>query len=758
MTAATLEMKGRPNAFREWVCPVASCSAASVPNKEQTEFSDVFAKEGTPRLAVPRRGHVLSTVAETYGQPIREAVAILTGSLTRKHCSSVYRSLFAPGRWQPVPDMVRPDAEMTAWAIASMWVTGVASEALPAATSLAEAEQWFFGPDAPERLTSLPSAQAISRAEKALRDQADPSAYYELLPYVLDPHGPGSRLSVRRNPDTRAARARKRADGVFYTPADVAEYMAGNCLGSVNGDEPTSVFDPACGTGVFLRAALKELQRRHPQKSAFTLASGCLFGTDIDPWPLNATTFVLLADIWIDRPAEPTAPAVLWHRLRLNYACIDTLRIDPAEVTLPAHDRSDCVGDSAPVEPADQFTVSDKEPDEAARISISRLFPALGRGPRVILGNPPYADLGHRADIAPLGRTFETLAVKPQPGAEIYLLFIEQMTRLADKTACAGALVLPLSIACNIGPQFTAARKLIAETHGRWRFAFFDREPHALFGEDVKTRNAIILWSRESTDRRTVLATGPLRKWRGDSRAAMFSSLRFTVVEGDIRAGIPKIEGDCQAAALKALSTRWTRLEQAVQGIARLNLARTPDADDRTVFVGPTAYNFLNVFLKPPRGLLASGQTPSEHPLYAVRCASRDDALAVFAMLTSHLSYWWWHTHGDGFHVSRRFIANFPLGLETLAGREAGKLSACGAELWSVIKTNPIISLNRGRISLAYTPNGHDDIRRKADQVLADLAGLEWDFVNELQQFTAHTVAATLREHAITTTSEKEGA
>lgn len=751
-------MKTQPNKLRELPSQAPLRSVAAVPKKAQKEPSALLTKKGTPHLAVPRRGHVLSTVAETYGQPIREAVAILSCSLIRKHCHSVYKSLFAPGRWQPVTEMVRPDAEMAAWAIASMWVTSVASEALPTTASLAEAEQWFFGPDASERLTSLPSAHAISRAENVLRAQADPSVYYQLLPYILDPHGPGSRLSVRRNPGTHAARARKRAEGVFYTPVDVAEYMVGACLDSVNGDEPPSVFDPACGTGVFLRAALKELQRRHPQKSVLTLASSCLFGTDIDPWPLDAAVFVLLTDIQRDRPGDTVAPATLWHRLRLNFVCIDTLLIDPTEDTHPADGNRSCASDAAVPVPAGERIFSGEDRDEVGRIPLSFLFAELRHGPTVILGNPPYADLGNRADFAVLSRAFETLAVKPHPKAEIYLPFIEQMIRLANGEACAGALVVPLSIACNVGPQFTAIRKLIAETPGRWRFAFFDRQPHALFGEDVKTRNAIMLWSRSSSDRRTVLATGSLRKWRGDDRAEMFGSIRFTVMGGDICAGIPKFEGGCQAAALKVLSTRRTRLEQAVQGILRLNLARSPDADDRTVFVGPTAYNFLNVFLKPPRDLLVSEQTLSEHPLYAISCASRNDALAVFAMLTSHLSYWWWHTHGDGFHVSRRFIADIPFGLETLAGREAAKLSACGVELWSAIRMNPIISLNRDRTSLAYTPNGHDDIRRKADQVLADIVGLESTFVDEIQQFTAHTVAATLREHAITETNEREGA
>jgi hypothetical protein len=631
---------------------------------------------------------------------------------------------------------------MAAWAIVSMWVVGVADKVLPVAASLAEAEHWFFGLYASDRLTRLASDEAIRKAETALRSKANASEYFELLPYILDPHGPGSRLSVRRNPATRAAQTRKRAEGVFYTPADVAEYMAGACLAGLSCESLPTIFDPACGTGVFLRAALQELRQRHPQRNTYSLASTCLFGADIDPWPLDAGAFVLLADSWSDLAGQGTAPAEAWHRLRLNLACIDTLRIDPA-------------GD---IPRRDGRFVSQSDRTAAGRISISRLFPALERGPTVILGNPPYADLGRRSDLTELGRVYKTLAVKPEPNAEIYLPFIEQMIRLADQEICSGALVLPLSIACNVGPQFSMTRQVISKTRGRWRFAFFDREPHALFGEDVKTRNAIMLWSRIPSNRTSILATGPLRKWRGDSRAAMFKSLRFTMVEDDIRAGIPKIEGDIQAAALKTLGMRLGRLDQVVHSIGRFNLAETPSADERTVFVGPTAYNFLNVFVKPERGLLHGIQALSEHPLHAVRCSSSRDAFAVFALLSSHLAYWWWHTHGDGFHVSRRFLAELPFGLEAFAAPVKDVLEERGAELWSAIKTHPIISLNRGRTSLAYTPNGHDDIRRKIDQVLVDFIGLEEAFVNELQQFTVRTVAATLRKHAITETEEKDRA
>lgn len=674
------------------------------------------------RLDVPRRGHVLTTVADKYGKPIREAVGLLSDALEQNDRGKIATSLsFLYG--QPDYDVTRLDARLVAWTLVSIWVVAIAVRAMPIAARLADAEKWFFGEDRPEWLTDLWPAQALRRAEKILRVNPDAVAYHELLPYILDPHGPGSRLSVKRNPATRAAQTQKRAKGVFYTPSDVAEYMIRDCLSSVEREDPPTIFDPACGTGVFLRAALKELRLRYRTKEVFSLASECLFGADIDPWAIDASAFVLLADI-CDKKARGRCPMKLWHLLRLNLRCIDTLYVDPVGVDID----------------------SDARENTGGRISIRSLFPKLRKNPAIIVGNPPYAKLGDHPDLKGLSRVFKTLAVKPHAGAEIYVVFIEQMMRLARQKKCAGALVLPLSIACNIGPQFITARKLMQETSGHWRFAFFDREPHALFGEDVKTRNAIIFWSRDMLEARPNFASGPLRKWRSDSRAKMFSNIQYTEFDGDIRAGIPKVDGTTQAEAWYILSSRWGRLEQAVQRIEQLNLARAFSADDQIVFVGPTAYNFLNVFLRPPPTAVGNGKMLSENPLHAIRCATPEDSLVVFSILTSHLAYWWWHIHGDGFHVSRRFITEFPFGSDVWKRGDVGKLHKSGATLWSAIKKSPIVSLNRGRTSLSYSPNGFNDMRRCADEVLAGATGLNDEFVDELQQFAVRAVAA--RPHA----------
>ena len=87
----------------------------------------------------------------------------------------------------------------------------------------------------------------------------------------------------------------------------------------------------------------------------------------------------------------------------------------------------------------------------------------------------------------------------------------------------------------------------------------------------------------------------------------MFMTLKFTVINEDIRTGIPKIDGASQATALRILNLRWGRFDQVVHSIKRIKLVETVDVDDGVVFVGGTAYNFLNVFLKPPQELLQGG-------------------------------------------------------------------------------------------------------------------------------------------------------
>ena len=660
-----------------------------------------------------------TTATQDASQSIRQAVDILTPLIIQKRLDKFSAAFRSPSRHPPSQVPSCPSPLVVTWDIVAMWLTGVVTNNLCAETTLREAGEWFFGSDEDGILTDLLSAPEIGEAEEALPSRIDTDVCHEQLPYILDPHGPGSRLSVMRDPTTRPARARKRAEGVFYTPADVATYMVKDCLDSLHDDCLPTVYDPACGTGVFLRAALRELSQRHIDKDVTSLAFDCLFGTDIDYWPLDATAFVLLADLLACNPEEGIPPVQLWSRLRLNLRRIDTLLVEPLRLNGRGGN------------------------DDSRRVSLYKLFPAMKEEPTVIVGNPPYADLGNPPYVKDLIPLFKTIQVKPHPSAEVYVAFLEQMMRLGNRKRCAGSLVLPLSIASNIGSQFAVARQMIQETPGQWRFAFFDREPQALFGEDVKTRNAILFWNRDESSTGSTLFSGPLRRWRGDSREAMFAGIRFTQIYCDIRSGIPKVEGSRQAAAVEALNARWDRLGQAVYGVRRMSLADSLTASDDIVLVGNTAYNFLNVFLRPPSTVFDGRSQLSENHLHAIQCATPEMAMAVYGILLGHLAYWWWHTHGDGFHVLRRFIVEFPFGSDVLSGKHMEELADTGSTIWSEINTRPTISRNRGRVSLAYNPNDHIAARRSVDRLLVSAAGLDKGFVDELQRFTELTIAAT---------------
>lgn len=694
-------------------------------------------------LAVPRKGHVLSTAAESFGAPLRFAAAVLAAAAPRKASEAVWQSLYARRYTEPGAQRSRMPSELAAWTLVASWAVGVATGCLRTNATLLQAESWFLGCVAPEGFAALVSDAARIEAETALHEVAEPQALFDLLPYIFDPHGEGSRMSVMLRPDTAEARARKRAEGVFYTPGDVAGFMAAGIIRRLADDAiPLTVFDPACGSGVFLRAVLSELHRRSPGTAAFDLACSCLYGTDIDPWAVSASAFVLLADCMQDVKARGIAPVLAWHALRLNLAHVNALRLDPGSA-IPHDDpeRISRLSCRAKLKAGKLPDVLAGASPRKGPIEFQIVFPELAEGPRVVIGNPPYANVGTDNDLLSLSTRFETFRAAPRPTSDMFPLFVEQMTRLTAPNAHGGAMVLPLSIACNTGRQFVALRQLLARTAGHWRFAFFDREPHALFGEDVKTRNAIVLWTRRGYEDDVRVSTGPLRKWRGEDRARMFECMTFTPISFDIRTGVPKINDALQADALTRLVSERHTLQHSVTHFGRATLSEALCSEGSTVFVAATAYNFLSVFLRPNSTTLSGDEHLTQNPMLALTCASRDVALQVFAVLSSKLAFWWWHAHGDGFHVSKHIIESMPIGQALRAPVLAGELTRLGESLWKEISAAPVVSRNRGRTSIGFSA-ANSATRERIDALLIQALGLPPEFASELQHFCDEVTTA----------------
>ena len=162
MAGPVLEMRSRFDTVQDQACPAAA-STESVPGLEgqQRRASTVGS---AIHLAVPRRGHVLSTVAELYGSAIREAVAVLSASIARAPHIGTGRALRVVRNSPHASEGNRPDSEIAARLIVSVWVVGVAIKAIPTLASLSQAGSWFFGGETADPLTALASGHAIVKA------------------------------------------------------------------------------------------------------------------------------------------------------------------------------------------------------------------------------------------------------------------------------------------------------------------------------------------------------------------------------------------------------------------------------------------------------------------------------------------------------------------------------------------------------------------------------------------------------------------
>lgn len=514
-----------------------------------------------------------------------------------------------------------------AWNLVSIWLTAQSGGQCALQCGFRKAESWFRANSqtAPGALSSQIPNESLWQAEQLLNSIQLDLEFQALLPYIMEEHEPGCRASVIKDPSTASAQAAKREAGAFYTPADVADYMVEHTREFYSGDFLTAkCLDPACGTGVFLLALLRAAVSDHGSDSTFSrldyITSG-LHGLDVSGHALDMAAFVLLRECLPDVLSRELSPLEAWKLIRRNLVEADALRVDS--------NRRDATRSPT-------WLSGNPLP------CIAQVFPKISDGFDILVGNPPYSAMGERQDFDSLATRFASLnGAKVSQRVNLYPLFVEMMWKFTRPGCSAAALVTPLSVAFHTGLQYKNCRRAISWNGGRWQFAFFDREPHALFGEEVKTRNAILFRLEDvNTPRRgegASIETGPLRKWTSRTRAILFQTIDFTAVDSiEIIAGIPKLGGTSQAEAFMALKRRLDRFSSLTLRIGTCAPMEALTADiSPKVFVGGTAYNFLNVY-RPNSLLSVEGNIAlSENPVHSLEFKSEADARAGFAILSS---------------------------------------------------------------------------------------------------------------------------
>lgn len=701
------------------------------------------------RPSVPAPGSSLTASTESRAVHVRVAVESIRRSFRDSDSVAGAWADILASRWFEEPRAAsETPALQAAWALVSIRIVGRSIGALDADASIRDAEAWFLGSiRPPSRLSDLVVEFADQEAVQALEVIEYDDDLRDLLPYVLDAHGPGSRASVMKDPGTRESRRAKRASGVFYTPSDVAEYIVRETVGELSPADHPHTLDPACGSGVFLKAALELAASQTPALDRFGFVEASLFGIDINPLAIEAACFVLLHECLRDDHHRAISPWSLWHRIRCNLCVADALTF---QLAAPSEDRSEAlISLRAHLEDTYVQPSRVRLDAEAATSLFSRgfalgsVFPALSGGADAIVGNPPYATIGPRDDAAALEQRFASLLTGSVSRSDYFPVFVEMMWRLARPGHCSSGMVVPLSLAYSSRPQMAATRRAIMESGGRWRFAFFDREPHALFGEEVKTRNTIVFRSENpSLSSPTTIETGPLRKWTSRQRAQLFDTIEFTPLVGaSIAAGVPKLGGAEPAAVFAQLARQTHNLHGMCLAVSScLPEEAASDRHPERVFVAGTAYNFLNVF-RLHRTLPEQRAPWSSSKLHALDFASEAHAMRAFAVLSSRVAYWLWHASEDGFHVTRSFVLSLPFGDGLFDDGQRETLASLGTQLWDDVQAQQIVSVNGGRQTLAYRPHASGAMRDQIDALLLGAIDVAPDFINYLRTFTRAVVA-----------------
>ena len=704
-----------------------------------------------PRPSVPGPGCSLVAATEAYAVHVRAAVEAVRRSFDgRESIGTAWADMLA-SRWrdEPLGKSVTP-AHQAARGLVSMRIIGRSIGALSADASLRDAEAWFLGNMRPPRRISDSVVEfADSEAIRVLEAIPYDDALRDLLPYVLDEHGPGSRASVMKAPATQKARHAKKTNGVFYTPSDVADYITREAISALGPRTvPPRILDPACGSGVFLKAALEFAAVRNPDLDRFEFAERCLYGIDTNPLAVEAACFVLLHEcLHSGRGEQSASPWSLWHRIRCNLCVADALAF---ELEPPPDDHSGTLAslraalhDTYVPPSTDRLDTEEPAGLFSRGTPLGSAFPALAQGADAVIGNPPYAAIGPRNDAAALEQRVASLSAGNIAESNYFPVFVEMMWRFVRPDRSSSGMVVPLSLACSSRAQMIAVRRAIMGSGGRWRFAFFDREPHALFGEEVKTRNAIVFRCTEAGDAgaATAIETGPLRKWTSRQRARLFDEIGFTPLTGiSIAAGIPKLSGDQSSEAFGQIARRTACLREmcASAGSCRPEDVASQHRDN-CVFVSGTAYNFINTFR--PHLYLPPLRAPwSASKVLALSFATENEAARAFAILGSRVAYWLWQVTADGFHVTRAFVLRLPFSDRLFNESQREALAHLGARLWDDVQSDQIVSVNGGRQTIAYRPHASEDLRDEIDALLLDALDIAPSFNEYLRAFARRAV------------------
>jgi type I restriction-modification system DNA methylase subunit len=465
-------------------------------------------------------------------------------------------------------------------------------------------------------------------------------------------------------------RENKKKTGTFYTPYFIANFIVNNTIKEVG-----NVLDPSCGCGSFLISALKRLKELNG-KNILYLIEHKIYGIDISEQSIRRAKIILTLFALMEGEDKDS--------INFNLVTKNSLEV---------------------------------EWNSDFQEIVKR------GGFDYVIGNPPYASIPRDYDLTKINRRiFDGEDISSS--SNLYLFFIQLMTNLSKKGS---GFIVPLSVSFNKTTAFNFVRNKIEEKGGEWYFSFYDRSPDSLFGDNIKTRNCIIIFQKGG-EGKSIIYTTKLMRWNSQKRDKLFGNIEYLKLgRFPINGGIPKISKIIEFDVLNKLSSNLKKLGDSIE--INSNFLENKENCNICLYFYSTAYNWISIFQEPPKGIDSKGNRFIPSSVSQIKCKDDNDQLLIYSILNSKLIYWWWMVWGDGFHVTKNFIENIPLAIDELSDSSRNKLVMFAKELSSQIQKYPIKKVNKGKIIENYNILKCNEIIDKIDKLLLSELSLKKGFL-----------------------------
>ena len=502
-------------------------------------------------------------------------------------------------------------------------------------------------------------------------------AWIELLPYALESldYSEADLSLSYRDRRNGIITKKKKHSGIYYTPADVSQHMATECITKIYSREPKDLqnirfMDFSCGSGVFLLQILGVSCDR----KIITDADSCLrfieqsiYGMDISKFAVECAKFCIVSYCLSSLAFTKINIGKLMEALNRNIVCTDGTNFEKYASVNPQYPKTfNC-----------------------------------------IIGNPPYVSNTNTTE-------------------NLFIPFVYNIINYSDENSVC-SLVLPLSFSYNNKTDFCQLREFIQRDKAQWQVEHYDRSPDSLFGDDVKSRVCIVY--RDSNYAHSLRST-KLMRWTSIFREQLLFSPKETVEIADLSISkfIPKLSCDAE----KECYLKLTNNEKSL--LDMFNLHRRTTTPYKVIIKG-TAYNWICAYDHIPHSCEADGTEFVSKELKSFCVGTQDEQYFSIAVLNSKIAFWLWTVIGDGFHITNNLFSTLKISKDMFSEADYRRIIQLGQDISARLVEHKNVTINSGKIITNYNHLPLLDLISEIDTILCNTINAPEEFSNYLSQW-----------------------